>query len=225
MEDTRRVHFVNNALSELENANHSPIYGYQHLPIMTLEESTEKLIPLIDGMANDVSIAKNHCKKEDLYSLTHDESAAIYLYTMATSFFRLLNEALRSEDRHALEPCFGFLKLFITALQKIPSTKRTVWRGVAGDVGSVFADGDIHIWWSINSCSLDLKVVERYLSNPGTLFAIDVIHGKNISAFSAFPEEQEIILMPGTSVSAKNLPLTVESSFFLIDLKEEDQQR
>jgi hypothetical protein len=34
--------FVNSALSELQEANRNPIYGYQHLPVLTLEEATEK---------------------------------------------------------------------------------------------------------------------------------------------------------------------------------------
>ncbi len=144
---------------------------------------------------------------------------------MPTSFFSRLNEALRAENRHALKLWFAFLKLFINALKKLPSTKKTVWRGIEGDVGSIFADGDVHIWWSVNSCSMDLKVVEKYLGKTGTVFAIDTINGKNISAFSTFPEEQEIVLMPGTYVSAQCLPLNFESRFFLIHLTEENQQR
>ncbi|CAF1474544.1 unnamed protein product [Adineta steineri] len=144
---------------------------------------------------------------------------------MPVSFFSRLNETLRTGNRHDLKPWFAFLKLFITALEKLPSTKETIWRGVGGDVGSIFTDGDVHIWWSVNSCTMNLKVVEQYLSSTGTVFAIDAIQGKNISAFSAFPEEQEIVLMPGTRVSAKCLPLNIDSRFFIFHLEEENLQR
>ena len=204
--------FVNSALSELQEANRSPIYGYQHLPVLTLEEAIEKIIPLVPGVVDYVSTAKKKCNRNSTL-LTWDESAAIYLYSMPIPFFSCLNEALRAENRHALKPWFAFLKLFITALEKLPSTKETVWRGVSGDVGSIFDDGDVHIWWSVNSCSMDLNVVEQYLGETGTVFAIDAIHGKDISAFSAFPEEQEIVLMPGTRVRAKCQSLNFDRSF------------
>ena len=68
--------FVSNNFSELEKANHSPIYGYQHLPILTLEEATDKLAALVPGIADYVSKAKARCnRKSEL--LTRDESAAI----------------------------------------------------------------------------------------------------------------------------------------------------
>ncbi len=216
--------FVNNTLSELQEANRSPIFGYEDSPILTLEEAVEKIIPLVSRVMDFVATAKKkYNRRSDL--LTRDESAAVYLYSMPTPFFSRLNDALRIENRHALKPWFAFLKLFITALEKLPSTRKTVWRGVSGDVSSIFADGDVHIWWSVNSCSMDLKVVEKFLSETGTVFAIDAIDAKDISAFSTFPEEQEILLMPGTRVRAKCQSLNFESRFFLVHLEEENLQR
>jgi hypothetical protein len=219
-----RDRFVNSAFSELQEANRSPIYGYQHLRLVTLEEATETLIPLVPGVIDYVSTAKNECNRNTTL-LTWDESAAIYLYSMPIPFYRRLNEALRAEDRHALQPWFAFLKLFITALQRLPSTKKTVWRGVSGDVGTVFDDGDVHTWWSVNSCSPDISVVKQYLDNSSTLFAIDASHGKNISEYSIFHSENEIVLMPGTRVRAKAHSLSLEDRFFLVHLEEESSQR
>jgi hypothetical protein len=117
--------FVNKNLSELEEANRSPIFGYEGSPLLTLEEAVEKIIPLISHVMDYVATAKNrYSQHSDL--LTRDESAAIYLYSMPTSFFSRLNETLRAENRHALKPWFASLKLFITALEKLPSTKDTV---------------------------------------------------------------------------------------------------
>jgi hypothetical protein len=216
--------FVNTTLSELQEANRSPIYGYQHLPVLTLEEATEKIILLAPGIVYHVSKAKQDCNRSSLL-LTRDESAAIYLYSMPISFFSCLNEALRAEDRHALKPWLAFLKLFITALEKLPSIKKTVWRGVSGDVGSVFDDGYVHTWWSINSCSADLSVVKQYIHNTGTLFDIDASHGKDISEYSIFHTEKEIVLMPGTHLRAKHHSFNFEDRFFLVYLEEEKSQR
>jgi hypothetical protein len=216
--------FVNSALSELQDANRSPIYGYQHLPILTLEEAIEEIIPLVPGVVDYVSKAKKKCSRSSIL-LTRDESAAIYLYSMPISFFQCLNNALRAENRHALKPWFAFLKLFITALEKLPSTKSTFWRGVSGDVRSKFVDNDVQTWWSVNSCSVAPTVVEMYLGETGTVFAIDAIHAKDISTFSVFSHEQEFVLMPGTRVRAKCKSLTLLNRFFIVSLEEENPQR
>jgi hypothetical protein len=217
-------HFVNNSLSELQEANRNPIYGYQHLLVLTLEEATKEIIPLVPGVANYVSTAKKECNRHSTL-LTRDESAAIYLYSMQTPIFSSLNNTLRTKSRPALKPWFAFLNLFITALKKLPSTKDIVWRGINDDVSSMFVDNDVQIWWSVNSCSMALNVVEFYLGEKGTVLAIDAIHAKDISAFSAMPDEKEFVLIPGTCVRVKCPSLNFIDRFFLIHLTEENEQR
>ena len=157
--------------------------------------------------------------------LTRDESAAVYLYTMQTSFFSRLNETLRAENRQALKPWFAFLKLFMTALDKLPSIKKIVWRGVKGNVTSIFTDTDMDIWWSVNSCTTDLKIVQLFIGEKDTLFAIEVMHGKDISEFSAIPVEKEVILMPGTRVRARSESINFSDRLFIIHLEEVALQR
>ncbi|CAF4237606.1 unnamed protein product, partial [Adineta steineri] len=211
--------FINRTLSELQEANRNPIFGYEDSPVLTLEEAVEKLTPLVPDVIAYVTTAKNkYYRYSDL--LTQDESAAIYLYSMPSSFFSSLNNALRAEDRHALKPWFAYLKLFMTALKKLPSIKAVVWRGVYGDVGSVFTNKNIDIWWSVNSTSMDLIIVQPFLDERGTLFAIEAMHGKDISQFSANPEEKEIILMPGTYVRAKTEALNFINRLFVVHLDE-----
>ncbi|CAF1587749.1 unnamed protein product, partial [Adineta steineri] len=211
--------FVNHTIFELQEANRSPIFGYEDSSILTLEEAVEKLIPLIPRVINYVMTAKNECDQHaDL--LTWDESAAIYLYSMPSSFYSSLNNTLRAEDRHALKPWFAYLKLIMTALKKLPSIKTVVWRGVYGDVSSVFANSNIDIWWSVNSTSMDLKIVQPFLGEHGTLFTIEAIDGKDISQFSANPEEREVILMPGTRVRAKTEVLNFNDRLFVVHLDE-----
>jgi hypothetical protein len=215
---------INNSLSELHEANDTPISGYEELPVLTLEEAVEKITPPISCIMGSVSTAKKKCNRLSTL-LTWDESAAIYLYTMSTPFISSLNASLRAENRHTLKPWFAFLKLFITALEKLPSTKKTIWRGVSEEVDLLFVNDDIHIWWSINSCSMTLDMVQPFLGDKGTLFAIDAIDGKDISAFSAFPAEQEVILMPGTRVRAKGKPLNFIDRLRVVHLEEINSQR
>jgi hypothetical protein len=216
--------FVNYTFSELEEVNRSPIFGYEDLPLLTLEEAVEKIISSIPHLMDHVATAK---KKYNRHSslLTRDESAAIYLYSMGSPFFSCLNKTLRAENRDALKPWFAFLKLFITALEKLPSTKATIWRGVNYDDTLTFVDDEIHIWWSVNSCSMAANIVQPFLGEKGTVFAIDAIHGKDISAFSAMPDEKEVVLMPGTRVRRRFEPLNVNESIFILHLEQIIPQR
>ena len=216
--------FVNLTLLEFEEANCNPIFGYDNSPLLTLEEAVQPLKPIVDRLVDSVATAK---KKYNRHSdlLTRDESAAIYLYTMPTSFYSRLNENLRAKNRHALKPWFDFLKLFITALARLPSTSGTVWRAVSGDVGSIFDDNDVHIWWSVNSCSTDLRGIQAFLGDKGTLFAIHTINAKDITAFSAIPDEGEVVLMPGTRLRAKCESLTFIDRLWVLHLEEISSQR
>jgi hypothetical protein len=216
-----RNRFTNTASLELHEVNRSPIFGYQHLPILTLEQAIEKIIPFVSGIVDYVAKAKENCNQNSTL-LTWNESAAIYLYAMSIPFFSRLNTALRAENRHELKPWFAFLKLFITALEKLPPMKGTVWRGVDYDDTLTFVDNDVHPWWGINSCSMAVNIVQPFLGESGTLFAIDAIYGKDISMFSAIPDEQEVVLMPGARVRARCQSLSFNDRLFIVHLEEEE---
>jgi len=216
--------FIDNNFLELQQANHSPIFCYEELPLLTLEESVQELVSLVPDVKKNATAAMQKCSQHSSL-LTRDESAAIYLYTMPDiSFFEPLNKALRAKERDNLKPWLVFLKLFITALRKLPSIRATVWRGVCENVSSPFDTDDVHIWWNVNSCTIATSVAEAFLGNDGTLFAIETIHGKDISVFSACSDEREIILMPATCVRRKDRPLEHKGLFFL-HLEEIDSQK
>ena len=211
--------YGNKSFSELQQANRSPIAGYEDQKIMPLENAVEKIVPFVKDVVQYANTAKEKCNRiSDL--LTWDESAAIYLYTMPINFYSRLNETLRAENRDALKPWFAFLKLLMTALNKLPSSKTTVWRAVTNDIGTLPADNKETIWWSVNSTTMVLNVVETFLCKTGFLFTIDTIHGKNIAEYSVFPVEEEVILMPGTRVSVKSKLLNSTGSFSIVHWEE-----
>ncbi|CAF1123806.1 unnamed protein product [Adineta ricciae] len=215
----RSERFVSTKSSDLKQMNLNPIYSYQHLRVRRLEEAVEGLDRWVPGLMTYVKKAKEDCNRSSSL-LTHDESAAIYLYSMPIPFFSTLNATLRNKNRDALKPWFGYLKLFITALEKLPYVNTVVWRGVSGDIGSDFVDGSTETWWSVNSCSTDLNVVELYLGKTGTVFAIAVVNGKDISNYSAFKEEHEVVLLPGSALLIKSKPLSFEERLFIVHLEE-----
>ncbi|CAF4054362.1 unnamed protein product, partial [Adineta steineri] len=221
MMSTQKNGFVHRKISQLQDANYSPIYGYQDLSVTTLEDAVQTVqlyVPNVEAYANQ---AKEKCKKNT--ELTLDESAAIYLYTMPTPFHLRLNEKLRAENVDDLKPWFSFLKLFITALGKLPSLAITVWRGVAEDISNGFFQEAVQTWWTMNSCSKDLNVIQGYINmnaGTGTVFAIETLHGKDISKYSAFSTEQEVVLMPGTRVYLQSQPLKIKDGLFIACFKE-----
>lgn len=64
---------------------------------------------------------------------------------MQTKFYEILNDALQIKNRYKLKPWFPFLKLFITALNKIPSVSGTFGQGVPCDIVSEYMDNSVQI--------------------------------------------------------------------------------
>jgi hypothetical protein len=207
MTQQKQNRFINSNLPKLQEATHNSIFDYENLPLLTLGEAVETIVPLISHLMDYVATAKKNCNST---LLTWDESAAIYLYTMPTEFVSKLNIALRDPNRQVLKPWLHFLKLFMTALKKLPPTRAILWRGVNYDATLTLVEGEVYTWWNITSWSMDLKSVRPFLGESGTLFTIETIRGRNISTFSAVSDEQEIILMPCTRVRVKS-----NSSYFI----------
>ncbi|CAF0924791.1 unnamed protein product [Didymodactylos carnosus] len=115
-----------------------PIDGYQQMPIVSLGEAVVPLEPIILDIRRQAQIAKQNSHSSK-YNLTQDESALIYLYTLewephSECLYVRVNQTLRSDDREQSKPWFLYLKLVLTALNKLKSVQRTVWRGIKVDL-------------------------------------------------------------------------------------------
>ncbi|CAF1295874.1 unnamed protein product [Didymodactylos carnosus] len=183
-----------------------PIEGYEQSPLLQLEEAVEPLTKIVDDLQRRVYISKLNCKNPT-NGLTQDESASIRLYTLEwspseKSLYYILHQTLRDKNREKLKPWFAYLKLFLTALYKLPSIKATVWRGIKMDITGKFEKDDTFVWWGLSSCteSLDILESEQYSGKTGTrtLFSIECMNGKMIKEHSLYETENEILLMPAT---------------------------
>ena len=94
-----------------------------------------------------------------------------------------------------------------------------MWRGVGGDIGSDFDKNSVHTWWSVNSCSSEINVAACFAGEKDTLFCINSISGKNITAYSANQEEEEIVLMPGTCLRVQSTSFGI-NGFLVVHLNE-----
>jgi hypothetical protein len=185
----------------------SPIKGYQDQKLVTINEAIQPVSQFFNEIEDNIFVALHNCQ-QPTDDLTQQESATIHLYTMEFTdgpcLYRILNRSLRAENRQELKPWFSFLKLFLTALYKLPSVNRTVWRGVKNvDLSGKYKPGTKFAWWGVSSCTtrLDILESEEFLGRTGqrTLFTIECINGKSIVDHSYYRDaEQEVILMPGS---------------------------
>jgi hypothetical protein len=202
----------------------TPIEGYEKMPLVSLKQAVTAIDTPIHNLKTMIWTAERNSENPS-DGLTSDESASIHLYTMEwpeghESVYQLLNQKLRSEQRRNLTPWYSYLKLFLTALHKLSSLKKTVWRGIRGDVSHLYRKD--YIWWGASSCTETMAVMEKFLGRSGlrTIFMIECINGKSIQSHSFYKDENEIILMPGTYLRVIDKCRPAED-LYMIHLQEE----
>jgi hypothetical protein len=191
-------------------ADLGPVSGYADELLLPLIKACAPLIDIIPNLPFYIQLAMNETPEQPPDGLTIDESAAIRLYTIEwegrqRSLYSMINRSLKKDTRENLRPYFKYMKLFLTALAKLPCLPpSTIWRGVTKDVSTQFPPGTPVIWWPFSSCTTELTVLENnmYLGTTGkrTLFSVEVINGRTIRAHSHFVTEDEILLLPGTQM-------------------------
>ncbi|CAF3455541.1 unnamed protein product [Rotaria sp. Silwood1] len=188
-----------------------PISGYASEPLVSLEEACKPLLRIVNCLSSYVSRAKQDsiCPAD---GLTQDESAAIRLYTMEWdekddntngSLYYHLNDTLRKPGRSGLQSWYRYLKLFLTALVKLPIEQDVIaWRGIRNDQSAEYPKGAKFVWWGFSSCTTSLDILESdlYLGKVGkrTLFSIQTFNGRRVRNHSDYAAEDEILLLPGT---------------------------
>ena len=206
----------------------SPIKGFQDKPLLQLAEAIKPVSAFFDDIQDNVYVALHNCRNP-ADGLSQEESASIHLYTMqfngGPSLYVLLNQSLRAENREQLIPWFTYLKLFLTALHKLPSQSKTVWRGIRDvNLSSKYKTGTEFAWWGVSSCTTNVEVLEtnQFLGKTGerTLFSIECFNGKSIENHSYFKNtEKEIILMPGSYFEVIG-QLNSGNQLYIIQLRE-----
>jgi len=163
-------------------------------------------------------------------------------YTLGTFFYRHFNKYLRDEDWVALDNllpyficlCFGFEAL--QEPQNISNVK-IIYRGTAihkDEFGQYDFKGLAHFsWYSVTSTTTRREIAQNFMRKSAesniqklpVIFTIEVPQsGKynsaylNIKQLSKFPEENEVILAPGSIFQVKSVVIN-EKEFSEIKLK------
>jgi len=207
----------------------TPIVGYSQEKTLSLDETCQSLISIVHNILFYATYALEHTYEHPADGLTRDESAAIRLYTIEwcdghRSLYSLLNETLRKSDREKLQPWLKYLKLLVTGLVKIPcAPAQTVWRGIKMNISEKFVKGNQVTWWAFSSTTTSLALLENeiYLGVKGerTIFSIETINGRNVSAHSQYDNENEILLLPGTQMEVQST-LNPGTGLHIIHLKQ-----
>ena len=207
----------------------SPIKGYEKVPLLSLEAAVQSLVSLVPEVNRMVWTVKQQCTTP-AEGLTLDQSASIMLYSFEwssreESFYHVLNHFLRAADRNKLKPWFSYLKLLIYSLSKLPSTLRTVYRGVKEDLHASYPKDSTCVWWGFSSCTASIGVLreEEFLGKAGTrtMFNIECHSGKDIHRHSFFSTEQEVLLLAARQFKVVD-SLDSGNGLHIIQLKEID---
>jgi hypothetical protein len=184
------------------------IRGIGALALSTLADATAPLVARFPALAFYVDHGRAFAAKARALppaagaaaTLSDHEIASLFLYTTESILYKQINQTLRDPDRAKAPPWWPFLRLFLSAIAKLPPHSGSLWRGVAKDLRHEYPVGRIVTWWGISSCTADPRVARAFLGARGRRMLFEVVPrtAVSIKAFSAFQGEDEYVLAPGT---------------------------
>ncbi len=164
--------------------------------------------------------------------ITPVEAQSIAVYTMDArdyggtreeSVFYVFNATLRTGDSDQVHRWSVFAKLFCDAVDKLPSVSCTVYRGLdqpLTQVSHLYVKGSTVFFNGVTSTTTDkVDTLQQFGKGadgrPGTLLRIAATDVKNISMFSAFPNEGELVASVNSSYRVVTVLESADVSFIL----------
>ncbi|MFD0354443.1 ADP-ribosyltransferase domain-containing protein [Streptomyces sp. NPDC127110] len=186
------------------------ITGVFDTPLMDFRDAVAPVAELLSGLGRHVDRSYEFGKTRAdgaAGALTADAVSALHLYTCESAFYREINAVLRSPDRSRLVPYLPYLRLLFSAVSGLPARTEPLYRGVALDLRAQYPLGRTVTWWGVSSCTPKLGVARGFLGSRGkrTLFEVVPARAVGIRDFSAFTEEEEFILSPGTQLKVTDV--------------------
>ncbi|MFJ3881379.1 ADP-ribosyltransferase domain-containing protein [Streptomyces sp. NPDC090077] len=186
------------------------ITGVFDTPLMGFRDAVAPVAELLSGLGRHVdrSYAFGRARADGAAAgLSADAVSALHLYTCESAFYREINAVLRSPDRSRLVPYLPYLRLLFSAVSGLPARTEPLYRGVALDLRAQYPLGRTVTWWGVSSCTPELGVARGFLGSRGkrTLFEVVPARAVGIRDFSAFTEEEEFILSPGTQLKVTDV--------------------
>ena len=166
----------------------------------------------------EVLLAKENKSENDILAV------CISLYTRECFLYRLVNTALRENDKTKVDTLAPFCYFLTEAIWSNALAderfKAVVYRGVCLDPDSIRqyqeAVGTYKCWYGFISTSRNRNLADFY--DRGSLFIIDIScsGGLDVSRYSHFPDEEEIVLPPGTTFRIDKVEQSDDKTYIYI---------
>eukprot|EP01106_Pelomyxa_sp_JSP_P003940 TRINITY_DN1599_c0_g1_i1.p1 TRINITY_DN1599_c0_g1~~TRINITY_DN1599_c0_g1_i1.p1 ORF type:complete len:355 (-),score=37.74 TRINITY_DN1599_c0_g1_i1:227-1291(-) len=134
-----------------------------------------------------------------------EDAKALFYFTYKGpanfNIFTHMNKAMREENQAALEQLRPMIFHVSVALSKLPCVPACcVYRGINVVLEKTAYRRDSEfIWNAFSSTSRNVEVGKSFCAGAvGTLFLLHVNTGKNISQYSQFPNEEEVLMPPNS---------------------------
>jgi len=142
-------------------------------------------------------------------NLTKDEAIALLYYTMdgplhlqvQSSVYTCLSQILvsRGEVTQKIDNWKHYIYLLLQGAFKLPLYNRKVFRGIKCSLSDIYQVNNLVIWITVSSTSEIIDVATKFSSlNSGTMMHIFADEGRQLSKYSFFPEEKEVLILPNT---------------------------
>ena len=157
---------------------------------------------LLDAKINVIKIIANGSTETNLINPNH--ILAIYLYTANLKLFEGVNYNLKSLSISS--PWFGFIGCLFQGLKLLPCYIGECYRAIDSRFDNQIYGLENTIEWNCFSVSnYDWKNSSELIKlKRGMVFIIKSKTGKNISKYSKYPQENEIVFLPGTKFKVTN---------------------
>jgi len=130
-------------------------------------------------------------------------------------FIFKINKLLCSRSPEVYHQIEGYITHLLNALDKIPSMDVTVYRGIPKNneqqVTWNYKSGRKILWSGFTSTTTDLQSAKVFAGAEGIIFKIKALGVKNISPYSFYPREKEVMLLPNTILIVTS-PLTKDKN-------------
>ena len=176
-------------------------------------------LPEVDQLAfivedcKEVTSSKLQHLPAGIARLSHDDAFAVAVYSYdlllkskdvdgRDNFFVQLNERLRLREATVVRNLRPYLFYLFHALDQLPRYEGVVLRGIPAAALDVvkerYTTGREIFWSAFTSTTTDIATAKNFAQAGGIVFRVRVGDGRLIKAYSALPNEDEVLLKPNT---------------------------
>ncbi|UJR13086.1 hypothetical protein I4U23_000110 [Adineta vaga] len=185
------------------------IKGYENESVSSLEEALQPFHGKISHLNEQIQEAKSKCHYPSEHNLTHDESAALYLYLnqdKGDTVYNNLQQSWNTNNRTQMEPWFKYLKLLKNALNKLPDVKSEVYQGISYDksIENILRTKNTSLYTCMGLSSPSIEELKKNLQNKSDskmlLVGYRSVDGKDVTGYGP-SNQKETFIWPGIKLT------------------------